>query len=462
MNSPSTSSAQNPKRAVPVLLFLFVFSLIIDNGFKFTSKPIADDLGIDVTTVSLQATLAGVLIGIGAVVYATLADSIDIRKLLIAAIIMICAGSLLGYAFQRSFPMILTGRIVQTAGLAAAETLYVIYVTKYLPDRDQKTYLGLSTSAFQVSLLFGTLASGFIATYIGWTNLFLVPLIVLLTLPSVVRTIPKHESASSHLDVLGLVLIGVFSTGTLLYMQAFVWWWLLIGVVGLAGFVWHVFAHGNALISPAFFANRRYMAMLAVVLVIYSAQLGYGFMFPFLMSGIHGYEMSEISLLLVPAYVCAAVVGAASGAIGRVLSSRAAITLALGLIALSLVIPAAFMTGAVWPLVTSMVIFSAAYALMYAPLLNTALGDIPAKNSGIAVGFYNLVINIAVPLGIALSAKLIDAQPHLLDAFTSAPTQTAAAYANIMFILAGISVLALVLYSVAIAILDRKRVSQGS
>ena len=56
------------KKAVPILLFLFVFSLVIDNSFKLISVAIADDLNISVT-VSWQATLAGLVIGIGAVVY---------------------------------------------------------------------------------------------------------------------------------------------------------------------------------------------------------------------------------------------------------------------------------------------------------------------------------------------------------------------------------------------------------
>ena len=53
--------------------------------------------------------------------------------------------------------MVLTGRLIQTCGLAAAETLYVIYVTKHIPDEDQKTYLGFSTAAFQAGLLVGAL-----------------------------------------------------------------------------------------------------------------------------------------------------------------------------------------------------------------------------------------------------------------------------------------------------------------
>lgn len=60
-----SGAKRNPNAAVPILLFSFVFCLVIDNGFKFMSQPIADDLGLSVTEVSLQATLAGIVIGIG-------------------------------------------------------------------------------------------------------------------------------------------------------------------------------------------------------------------------------------------------------------------------------------------------------------------------------------------------------------------------------------------------------------
>lgn len=90
----------DPKAAVPVILFTFVFCLVIDNGFKFMTKPIAEDLGLSLTTASLQATLAGIVIGIGAVVYAALADSISMRKLLVAGIAMIALGAAIGFAFQ--------------------------------------------------------------------------------------------------------------------------------------------------------------------------------------------------------------------------------------------------------------------------------------------------------------------------------------------------------------------------
>ena len=151
MSRAKTSKARagvNPQAAVPIMLFTFVFSLIIDNGFKFMTASMGQALDLSLNQVSLQASLAGILIGIGAVVYAALSDFVPVRKLVLAGITLAVVGSLIGFIGQRVWPLVLTGRIVQTAGLAAAETLYVIYVTKHLSAAQQKTYLGFSTSAF--------------------------------------------------------------------------------------------------------------------------------------------------------------------------------------------------------------------------------------------------------------------------------------------------------------------------
>ena len=196
----------DPKAAVPVILFTFVFCLVIDNGFKFMTKPIAEDLGLSLTTASLQATLAGIVIGIGAVVYAALADSISMRTLLVAGIAMIALGSAIGFAFQGVWELVLVGRIIQTCGLAAAETLYVIYVTKYLSKADQKTYLGFSTSAFQGALL---IAAALILPALFVVQSVAVIVISMLLFPSGFALIYAPLVATVLWILAGIVLVGL-------------------------------------------------------------------------------------------------------------------------------------------------------------------------------------------------------------------------------------------------------------
>jgi DHA2 family metal-tetracycline-proton antiporter-like MFS transporter len=450
----TTGRTPHPKAAVPVLLSLFVFSLIMDNGFKLLSPSIASSLGLSENTVSLQATLPGILIGVGAVVYAALSDSISIRKLMIFAVILMSIGSLIGFALQGSFAGVLTGRIIQTCGLAAAETLYVIWATRHFEGAEQKKYLGYSTAAFQLSLLLGAVGSGFIATYIGWPAFFLLNLVAVLTIPFILKYVPVERSRESHLDVFGIFLVAVIATGIVLFMQKFNWWFLLPAVAGIAVFWWHISTHSNALITGEFFRNKRYTMMLAVVFVVYSVQLGYQFIFPFIIEGIYGWKLSNVALLLVPGYTAAVIVGAMSGKIAARLSSRRAIVIAMTMIAAALAIPAFLVGGWVGTFAISMVLFGSGFALMYAPLLSTAIRDVPKAKGGIAIGFYNLIINMAVPIGIAFSAKL----RNLGLSLTSFTGQSAkeASYGSVLLILAVITVFALLLYRVFIRVLDRE------
>ena len=181
-NSLSTSKEMNEvqiKKAVPAVLALMIFALVIDNSFKIISADLASTFNLSATAVSWQVTLAGLVIGIGAVVYASLSDSISVRTLLVLGIILICVGSLLGFIFQKSFLIIVISRIIQSAGLGSAETLYVIFIAKYFKESEHKKYLGFSTSSYAISQVIGTITGGYISTYLSWQVLFLIPLLTL-------------------------------------------------------------------------------------------------------------------------------------------------------------------------------------------------------------------------------------------------------------------------------------------
>ncbi|MCD8904171.1 MFS transporter [Staphylococcus chromogenes] len=431
------------KRAVPILLFLFVFSLVIDNSFKLISVAIADDLNISVTTVSWQATLAGLVIGIGAVVYASLSDAISIRTLFIYGVCLIIIGSIIGYIFQHQFAFVLAGRIIQTAGLAAAETLYVIYVAKYLSKEDQKTYLGLSTSSYSLSLVIGTLSGGFISTYLHWTNMFLIALIVVFTLPFLFKLLPKENSVNkAHLDFIGLVLIATIATTVMLFITNFNWLYMIGALIAIAVFALYIKNAKRPLVDKSFFQNKRYASFLFIVFVMYAIQLGYIFTFPFIMQQIYHFELDTTSLLLIPGYLVAVVTGALSGKIGNYLSSKQATITAITLIALSLILPAFTVGQHVSIFVISMIFFAGSFALMYAPLLNETIRTIDVHMTGVAIGFYNLIINVAVSVGIAIAAALIDYQALNFPGNTAFESH----FGIILLILGLMSIVGLVLF----------------
>lgn len=446
--SMSKTDTQNVsiKKAVPVLLLLFVLCLVIDNSFKIISVDMAKDFGISATTVSWQATLAGLVIGIGAVVYAALADSISIRRLLTIGIILICAGSLMGYLFQHSFMLVVLSRVIQTAGLAAAETLYVIFVTKHLPKEEQKKFLGFSTSSYAISLVIGSLAGGFISTYLHWTSLFLVALITIVLLPFILKYLPKEKGKGGFVDVIGLFLVGIIAAFLMLYISNFNWIYLVVFIAAIMIFLTYISKNSKAFIGISFFKNKRFVMLLAIAFVIYSVQLAYIFLFPFLLENIYGLKLDTISLLLIPAYVLSATVGALSGKIAQFLGSKQSIMTAMAGIMISVLLGGLFIQSSVVVFVISMILFSCSFALMYAPMIDSCVSTIPKEKSGTGVGFYNLVLNVAASIGIAYTAAMMDSSAMKNNILGYINQANAVVYSNILFVLTLIAAFSLVIY----------------
>ncbi|KMN45212.1 MFS transporter [Bacillus sp. LK2] len=438
------------KKAVPVILLLFLLCLVIDNSFKIISVDMAKDFQISVTTVSWQATLAGLVIGIGAVVYATLADSVSIRKLFSIGIILICVGSAMGYIFQHSFLLVVISRVIQTAGLAAAETLYVIFVTKHLPVNEQKKFLGLSTSSFALSQLIGAVTGGYVSTYFHWTTLFLVSFVTLFTLPFILKYLPKEEAKNSNIDVVGLVLVGAISASLLLYITDFNWIYLLMFIVAITLFLTYISKNSKAFIGISFFQNKQFISLLGVAFIIYSVQLAYIFLFPFLLEKIYGLKLDSISLLLIPGYIAGAIVGALSGKIAKVLGSKQCITIAMSSIIVSLLLGGFFVKTSVVVFIISMILFSSSFAFMYAPLLDSCIGTIEKEKTGTAIGFYNLTLSVAMSIGIAYTAAMMDHSAMRTNFLGIISNPDASMFSNILFILALITLFSLSLYWVLV------------
>ena len=156
----------NPKAAVPILLFVFVFSLVIDNGFETMTMPMAAGLGISDNTASLQASLAGVIIGIGAVVYSALADSSSIRKLMLTGVILVAVGSAIGFIFSDSWPMVLVGRYIWTIVM-----VFFVYSTQmgyiFLLPYAAQDYHGLSIDEASLLMIPGYVCAILVGIFSG-------------------------------------------------------------------------------------------------------------------------------------------------------------------------------------------------------------------------------------------------------------------------------------------------------
>lgn len=433
-------------KVVPIILFLMVFSLVIDNSFKIISPELVSYFGVSASTVSWQVTLAGLFIGMGAVVYASLADSVSIRTLLIIGIGLICGGSLLGYLVHESYWLVVLARVIQASGLGATETLYLIFIAKYADPKKQKKYMGYSTSSFQIATVIGTLTGGFITTHLAWQHLFIIPLFTVLCVPFILKYLPKEETTKNHIDVLGLILVAAVSTSVMLYLSYFDWRFFTAFVVATALFLGYITKNKTAFITIEFFKNKLFVFVLLTAFLLYSTQSAYTLnAFSFFMVEVYHVGLDSVSAMFIPACLAAALVGSFSGKISQKLSSLQCIYLALGMIILNILGGVLLMGQSVIVFIVSLVLTSCSFALIYAPLIHTCLLKVGEEHKGTALGFYNLCVNVAMSIGFTYSSFFIDNQAVRLPFVAG---EMAAHYSAVLLIIALIAFLALAVFTI--------------
>jgi DHA2 family metal-tetracycline-proton antiporter-like MFS transporter len=420
LQTPADKTPIKVNIIVPMILFLMIFSLVIDNSFKIISPELVNYFGVSASTVSWQVTLSGLVIGIGAVVYAALSDSISIRNLLVAGIILICTGSLIGYVVHENYWLVVAARVIQSTGLGATETLYLITVAKYLNPKEQKKYMGFSTSSFQIATVIGLLTGGFISTYLQWHELFLIPLFTLVLIPFLWKYLPKDSGSKSNVDIIGMILVAITATSILICISSFDWYVFGGFILSVAVFFAYITKNKKAFISIDFFKNKLYASVLIVAFIIYSLYASYALSsFSFLLTEVYKVNLDTISLMFIPACISAAIVGALSGKFSKYFSSKQCVYLAIAMIILSVFVSILLIGQPIILFTIIIVIFSCFYAFMYAPLIDIGLKLVPVENTGTALGFYNLCINIAMSVGFTYSAYFIDKKDLMFSVSSS-------------------------------------------
>ncbi len=115
--------------------------------------------------------------------------------------------------------MLLGARVVQGAGAAAVPTLGVAIVTARFHGAARGVALGkVAGLAAAVSCL-GPLAGGAVEGLLGWRYVIALPMLGLLLLPLLWRSVPTQGSGA-RLDVLGALLVAATAAGVVLLVQS--------------------------------------------------------------------------------------------------------------------------------------------------------------------------------------------------------------------------------------------------
>ncbi|QEE61811.1 MFS transporter [Salinibacterium sp. dk2585] len=147
-------------------------------------------------------------------IYGKIGDLIGRKGLLIAAIVLFIAGSVLG-AVAVDMSMLISARVVQGLGGGGLMILSQAIIADIVPARERGKYMGALGAVFAVSSVAGPLLGGWFTEGPGWRWTFWmnIPLgIVALAAAVFLLRLPKREYEKPRVDIWGMVLLTITTT----------------------------------------------------------------------------------------------------------------------------------------------------------------------------------------------------------------------------------------------------------
>ena len=370
----------------------------------------ANAAGLQWTVNAYTLTLAAFILLAG-----SLGDRFGRRLVFMIGVAWFALGSLL-CGVAPNVAILVAARAIQGVGgaLLAPGALAILQASFEPADRTKA--IGAWSGLGGVAGAVGPFLGGWLVEVSSWRLVFLINLpLAAVVLLVAVRHVPESADpdAVRRVDVLGAVLCAAGLAGL---TYAFTAWperglgdsWvlaaLLVGVVGLVGFVANEARSRHPMLALEVFRSRTFTATNVVTFAVYAALAGVFFFFVINLQVVAGFPPLAAGMALLPVTVIMLVLSARAGALAGRIGPRTPMTLgpavcAVGLLLLSRIGAQAAYTTDVLP---GVIVLGLGLSLTVAPLTATALASAQDRHAGVASGVNNAVARTAGLLAIAI------------------------------------------------------------
>jgi len=292
-------------------IMLPMFLAVADQTIVATALPaIASSLG-EVERISWVVVSYLIANTIAAPVYGRLGDSFGRRRMMLTALVLFMAGSVL-CALAPNIEFLTATRVLQGFGGGGLMTLSQALVGETIPPRQRGRYQGYLAGVSVSSSTFGPVAGGYLTQTFGWQSIFLinVPLglaAVLLVLRLETRPADRRRTT---FDAPGLVLFTMFVSPVILALEEaqrmdprtlpIILGLLALGTASLLLLVWQEKHSTAPLIPPALFREPTVWRSDGLTACHGAALVSLVTFLPIYLRAVRGASPAETGLLLLP------------------------------------------------------------------------------------------------------------------------------------------------------------------
>ncbi|VVB98284.1 Putative multidrug resistance protein MdtD [uncultured archaeon] len=382
---------------------------------------IINDFGITVTEAGWISTAYILANAVFVPVWGKLGDTIGRKKVYIWGFLIFIFGSVLAGLSWDLGSMIFFRIIQAIASSADYPTAMAILTVTFKEPKERAQALGIWSSAFAASAVFGPLIGGPLIDNFGWRSIFLLNLPVGIIGLAMALTFVREsvsEKKTVHFDWWGALTLGVaLSTLVLVLDQGVSWGWTAwqsIACYIVSASFFYIFyqidsKHPEPVVDFKFFRIPAFNGALINNFVVFMGMIGSIFLLPIFAQTFMGYDATETGYLFMP-FAFALMLAAPLGArlVGRVppniVIAASTFVAAIGLLlfmgldarssALDLILP----------------IFVLAFGMGFGMAQRTTVvaSAVPDEEIGIASSVLALTRNIAGAFGIAIFTTILN------------------------------------------------------
>lgn len=374
------------------LLVASAFVVILNETIMSVALPdLMREFAVEATTAQWLTTAFLLTMAVVIPITGWLLARFPLRAVFVAAMSSFSLGTLVA-ATAPVFPLLVTGRVVQAVGTALMMPLLITTILNVVDEHRRGQMMGTISIVISVAPAIGPTVSGLVLDQLSWRWMFWIVLpIALLSLAlgsAWVRNVTEPRDVP--VDVLSVVLSALAFGGLIYGLSSLgesasghtpvpVWVPLVIGGLALAAFVARQLRLGDrALLDLRAFRVRTFTVAVLLVGVSMMALFGTLILLPLYLQNVLGLSVLNTGLLLLPGGLTMGLLAPVVGRLFDRVGPRPLVAPGAAVLSVALWGMTTYDVGTSQATVVGLhVLMSVGLALMFTPLMTSALGSLP-------------------------------------------------------------------------------------
>lgn len=397
--------------------------LLVATTASFLTPFMGSSINIALPSIGREFTMDAVLLGWVATAYllaaamflvpfGRIADIYGRKKIFIYGISIYTLSSLLS-ALAPSALILIAFRVIQGIGSAMVFGTGVAILTSVFPPGERGKVLGINVAAVYLGLSLGPFLGGLLTQQLGWRSIFFanVPLgifVIALTLWKL--TGEWAEAKGERFDGIGSLL---YSITLVAIMYGFSQlpaitgvWLILVGLVGLGGFIiWEMRQEHPVFNIPLFKGNRIFMFSNVAALINYSATFAVAFLLSLYLQYVKGLSPQTAGFIMVIQPIVQTVFSPFAGWFSDRVEPQIVASIGMGMTAIGLALLTLLnATTGLGFIAADLILLGVGFAIFSSPNTNAVMSSVERRFFGVAsatVGTMRL-IGMMFSMGIAM------------------------------------------------------------